>query len=193
MVYTMKLYVDGGCRRNGYSNAIGAAAACHKTKWGKYRIWMRDLRGTVTNQRAEISAIILALEFVLNKYKNDLNEIPQMDVEILSDSKYAVNCMNEWRYKWRRNGWTNAAGYPVANQDLIRQASELDDEVRAIGFVEYTWIPRSANEVADRFCNIAMDKQEERQREMERESREEEEEEEERRRRYWDSSSDSDW
>lgn len=167
----MKLYVDGGCRRNGYSNAIGAAAACHKTKWGKYRIRMRDLEGTVTNQRAEILAIILALEFVLDKYENDLNEIPQMDVEIFSDSNYAVNCMNEWIHKWRRNGWTNAAGYPVANQDLIRQASRLYDEVKKIGVVKYTWIPRSENEVADRYCNIAMDKQEERQREMKRERR----------------------
>lgn len=186
MVYIMKLYVDGGCRRNGYSNAIGAAAACHKNKWGKYKIWMRNVEDTVTNQRAEISAIILALEFALDKHENDLNGMPQMDVEIFSDSKYAVNCMNEWIYKWCRNGWTNAAGYPVANQDLIRRASKLDDDVKEIGTVEYTWIPRSENEVADRYCNIAMDKQEEEQREWERREKE-------RRRTYWDSSSDSDY
>jgi ribonuclease HI len=34
---------------------------------------------------------------------------------IFSDSRYAVNCMNKWVYKWASNGWTNARGDEVAN------------------------------------------------------------------------------
>lgn len=175
MVYTMKIYVDGGCRRNGRSDAVAAAAACIKNKWGKYRIRARYITDDPTNQRAEITAIIMALELALAKYKNDLDEMPLMDVEIFSDSRYAVNCMKTWIYKWCRNGWMNSAGNPVANRDLIEEASDLDDQVKEIGTVEYTWIPRSENEVADGACNRAMDA-------LEKENR-----------RYYDSSSDDDY
>ncbi|KUL85282.1 hypothetical protein ZTR_07953 [Talaromyces verruculosus] len=175
MVYIMKIYVDGGCRRNGRSNAVAAAAACVKNKYGKYKIWKRNITYNPTNQRAEITAIIMALELALEKYEDDLDLLPQMDVEIFSDSKYAVNCMNTWIYKWCRNGWTNSAGNEVANRDLIEEASNLDDRVEEIGSVKYTWIPRSENEVADEACNQAMDAQERQNR------------------RYHDSSSDDDY
>lgn len=35
MVYKMVAYVDGGCRNNGYANAIGAAACVFIEKWGR--------------------------------------------------------------------------------------------------------------------------------------------------------------
>ncbi|RDW83632.1 uncharacterized protein DSM5745_03958 [Aspergillus mulundensis] len=73
MPYIMNLYVDGGCRNNGAPNAFGAAAAAHKNKWGRFRSWTRSLpRGTTptpTSQRAELTAIILALEKALARYK----------------------------------------------------------------------------------------------------------------------------
>lgn len=101
MVYTMKIYVDGGCRGNGQPGAIGAAAAVFQFKWGKQRAWTRVLprHPRPTNQRAEITAIILALELALERYRN-LDSYPWIDVKIYSDSKYAVNCMNVWMDKW---------------------------------------------------------------------------------------------
>jgi ribonuclease HI len=159
MVYTMEIYVDGGCRRNGYTNAIACAAAVRKDRWGSY--WHRqqrlnDYHHNATNQRAEITAIILGLKMALDKYE-ELDSSPSLDVTIHSDSRYAVNCMNTWIYKWSGNGWTNARGEPVANQDLIREASRLDDEVKELGDVEYVWIPRSENELADKHCNEELD------------------------------------
>lgn len=55
------------------------------------------------------------------------------------------------------DGWQNAAGNDVANQDLLQEASNLDDDLKAEGNVQYIWIPRAENEDADRHCNIAMD------------------------------------
>jgi ribonuclease HI len=65
--------------------------------------------------------------------------------------------MNEWIYKWTRNGWRNASGNEVANRELIEEASDLDDQVKELGSVEYIWIPRAENEEADEACNRAMD------------------------------------
>jgi len=160
MVYIMEIYVDGGCRGNGQPGAIGAAAAVFKKKYGGYDAWTRSLPRypPPTNQRAEITAIILALEQALENYEG-LDTNPYLDVKIYSDSRYAIGCMTDWIYKWTRNGWINAAGNEVANRDLIQEASDLDDRLKEEGDVEYIWIPREDNQDADRLCNEAMDEQ----------------------------------
>lgn len=162
MVYIMRFYVDGGCRGNGSPGSIGAAAVVMQKKWGREESWTRHLPRSdyepPTNQKAEIEAIILALEIALQKYQN-LDACPRLNVKIYSDSKYAIGCMTDWIYKWTQNGWTNAAGNPVANQDRIRKASDFDDDLKMLGSVEYIWIPRSENMDADRYCNDAMDQQ----------------------------------
>ncbi|PQE12450.1 ribonuclease H1 protein [Rutstroemia sp. NJR-2017a BVV2] len=85
MVYTMKIYVDGGCRGNGQPGAIGAAAAVFKSRWGRDKTWTRQLPyyPPPTNQRAEITAIILALELALKKY-DGLDSNPRVNVTIYS-------------------------------------------------------------------------------------------------------------
>ncbi|KAF2103659.1 ribonuclease H-like protein, partial [Rhizodiscina lignyota] len=153
-------YVDGGCRGNGRPGAIGAAAAVHMKKWGGHVYRTRKLSRDPfpTNQRAEILAIILGLEMALDKY-DELDSDPDIDLRIFSDSKYAIGCMNEWIHKWVKNDWTTAAGYEVANRDLIEEASDLDDKVMEIGTVRYTWISIDENELADEYCNDAFDEQ----------------------------------
>ena len=89
MVYIMKIYVDGGCRRNGHNNAIGAAACVIESKWSRDSTWTRRLPTPnprrndpiPTSQRAEITAIILALEKALDKYDH-LDGYPRMVVTI---------------------------------------------------------------------------------------------------------------
>jgi ribonuclease HI len=40
-------------------------------------------------------------------------------VLIMSDSTYVVNCFRDRRWEgWKRRGWRNSAGKPVANRDL---------------------------------------------------------------------------
>jgi ribonuclease HI len=158
MVYIMEIYIDGGCRGNGRPEAIGAAAAVFKKRNGGYTAWTKVLPSypTPTNQRAEITAVILALEQALELYK-ELDMNPYLDVKIHSDSKYAIGCMTDWIYKWSQNGWINAAGNEVANRDLIEEASGLDDQLKEEGNVKYIWIPREKNELADRLCNEKLD------------------------------------
>lgn len=112
-----------------------------------------------TSQRAEITAIILALEWALERY-DGLGGSPRLAVTIRSDSRYAVECMTNWVYNWVRNGWTNSRGFEVANRDLIERASDLDDRVAELGSVDYIWIPRSENRSADALCQQELDEQE---------------------------------
>lgn len=162
MVYIMEIHTDGGCRGNGRPGAIGAAAAAFKKRNGTYgKAWTRSLPRDdppPTNQRAELTAIILALELALEKLEK-LNTNPYLDVKIYSDSRYAIDCMTIWIYKWTRNGWINAAGSEVVNRDLLEEASDLDDKLKEVGDVDYVWISREKNQYADECCNYAMDKQ----------------------------------
>ncbi|KAJ5094278.1 ribonuclease H-like domain-containing protein [Penicillium angulare] len=148
MVYNIEIYTDG------------AAVAVFVPKWGRHTWFSKELPSypAPTSQRAEITAIIIALEEALEKFREPRSN-PYLDVTIYSDSKYAVECMSNWVYKWVRNGWTNAAGNEVANRDLIEEASDLDDRLRAEGDVKYVWIPREKNQLADGYCNDILDEQ----------------------------------
>lgn len=161
MVCRMEFSVDGGCRRNGQPDAIGAAACCLELDQKRYtwRTCRLDDFPAPTSQRAEITAIIKALEWALDRYI-ELGGDPMLDVTIKSDSRYAVDCMTKWIYTWVQNGWTNSRGVEVANRDLIAKASELDDLVRAVGRVDYMWIPRSQNLDADLLCQQVLDERE---------------------------------
>jgi ribonuclease HI len=161
MVYSVEIYADGGCRGNGKPGAIGAAAAAFKFRTGTYRGRTRTLPSypAPTNQRAEITAIILALELALERLDHSDGSI-YLDVKIYTDSKYAIGCMTDWIFKWANNGWINAADNEVANRDLIEEASSLDDILKREGQVEYIWIPREKNHYADSLCNMNMNDQE---------------------------------
>lgn len=166
MVYIIKFKVDGGCRGNGGPNPYGAAAAVRLLPRNRHSAWTKTVRSTrhhmASNQRAEISAIILGLELAIAEIL-DLSFDPHVRVTIFTDSRYAVGCMTTWIYKWCRNGWVNAAGNEVANRDLIEKASSLDDWVKELGAeVEYVWISRAENELADEYANIRMDEMEKR-------------------------------
>lgn len=84
-----------------------------------------------------------------------------MDVKIFSDSQYAVNCMTKWRAKWTSNGFCNAKGSLVVNRDLMRQAYDLEEELAEEGDLEFVWIPREQNVVADAEVNQELDEMEE--------------------------------
>ena len=159
MVLIMKFYVDGACRGNGQPGAIGAAAAARRYNDGSVSYRTRQLDDddyNATSQRAEILAIILALEWAMDDYEN-LNNSPYLDVTIHSDSKYAVNCMNQWLARWSHNGWTTSVGGSVANRDILQDAIDAENRVLAVGNVAYKWVPRSEVHEADKLCNEELD------------------------------------
>ncbi|KAL4758595.1 uncharacterized protein BDW70DRAFT_170006 [Aspergillus foveolatus] len=111
-------YTDGVCRGNGRSEAIGSAAAVLKQRNERNVIWTKLLPSypSPTNQRAEFTAIILAVEHALEKFK-------ELHVKVKSDSRYVIGC-NE-----------------VANRYLLEEAYYLNCRIKK-GYVKYIWIPR---------------------------------------------------
>jgi len=100
----MQVWTDGCCNKNGSGWAVIAPSM--------KIIFRGDVPG-YTNQQAELAAIIQAV------YKFGRG------ITIITDSKYAIGCFTEWYPNWLRNGWKNAKGKPVENQNLIEIGLQL--------------------------------------------------------------------
>jgi len=47
-------------------------------------------------------------------------------LDVVSDSTYVVNCFRDrWWVGWRKRGWRNSQGKPVANRDLWEPLIDL--------------------------------------------------------------------
>jgi ribonuclease HI len=65
--------------------------------------------GRQTNQRAELTAILRAIDIAPR----------HRDVTIVTDSRYAIDCVTVWFINWRRNNWMTQDRKPVENRDLV--------------------------------------------------------------------------
>jgi ribonuclease HI len=100
------VYTDGACQGNpgpgGWAWAVPQGP------------WAAGAAERTTNQRMELTAVLEALHHVEGL------------LLVMSDSAYVVNCFRDrWWVGWRRRGWRNAHGKPVANRDLWEPLIEL--------------------------------------------------------------------
>jgi len=98
-----------------------------------------------TNQRMEIMAVMRALEAIPGP------------VHVKSDSTYVVNCFRDrWWEGWKRRGWRNSAGKPVANRDLWEELLAL--ALHPDREVSFSWVKgHSGDEMNDRVDLLAVE------------------------------------
>lgn len=108
--------IDGACRRNGKPDctAAGGVFVFHDhLVWGSYYRQLSTSEHNSTNQRGELLALLLALQYLATCTE---------EANIITDSEYLFNAMTkEWPQRWVNNGWKTAAGEPVKNADLWEQ------------------------------------------------------------------------
>ncbi|BFZ55370.1 hypothetical protein PYCC9005_002410 [Savitreella phatthalungensis] len=80
-----------------------------------------------TNQRAELRAIITALDraCMIDSERRDSGR--HHKVYITTDSMYSINALTDWSARWKLNGWKTSTGQPVENADLVKRALALID------------------------------------------------------------------
>jgi len=112
----IRIFTDGSTRKNGEANAPGAWGFIALNDNGEVMHKAAEGFRPATNQRAELLAAIKACEWASNNYNSFT------DIQIVSDSAYMINCVNQkWYIKWQSNGWTTSKNGPVQNSDLWRQ------------------------------------------------------------------------
>lgn len=102
------VYTDGACRNNGKATAVAGYGVYFAP--GDPRNCSGRIHGKATNNIAELTAIIKALQLV------DLTKC----VGVYTDSNYAILCCTTYGKKCSKKGWDD-----VPNAALVRQAYEL--------------------------------------------------------------------
>lgn len=108
---TTTVYTDGACSGNpgpgGWAWAVPGGA------------WASGAEPRTTNQRMELQAVLSAVQMLGGT------------LDVVTDSTYVANCFRDkWYLGWRRRGWRNSAGKPVANPDLWEPLIEAYEDGR---------------------------------------------------------------
>ena len=132
------VYTDGSCLGNPGPGGWAWAVDGGRSDSGS--------EAHTTNQRMEVTAVVRALQALSGP------------LHVMSDSTYVVNCFRqEWWAGWKRRGWRNSQGKPVANQDLWQDLLALAlDPARPVTF---EWVKGHSgdrmNDVVDQLATRA--------------------------------------
>lgn len=161
--YDAWIFTDGGCRNNGH-NAGEHVLPTDKAAWayvilhdGK-AITATGGKVGATNNQMEMTAVLESL-----KALEDM-ELSQKKLLLSLDSDYVRKALSDsdgtaWIKGWKKRGWRNSNGKPVANQDLWK---EIDKEISKFSDLTLKHVPGHAdsdgNNLADALVNEQMDK-----------------------------------
>lgn len=114
----MRIYTDGGCKKNGVGSWAFVILGDHDT----ILIQKSGFHIRTTNQKMEMEACLEAFEYI-----GDHMCIPEDEpIQIVTDSAYVSNCFfDKWYLKWRKNSWKNGKGIPIKNQNQWRSLIKL--------------------------------------------------------------------
>ena len=111
----MIIYTDGACKNNQNKKIRKAGCGVFYNNPDINNISVKLDGDKQTNQVAELTACILAVEKLISL--NLINE----EIIIKTDSMYTINCINTWFEGWKKRGWKKADGKPVDNLELIQK------------------------------------------------------------------------
>jgi ribonuclease HI len=117
-----RVFTDGACSGNGTPHAK-AGIGVHFPKKQLPEISAPFTQPPITNQRAELCAILEALKSIL--HKNAIVLKGYDGLIIYSDSDYSIKCVVTWAPGWQRKGWKRSGGEPLKNLDLIKPIFNL--------------------------------------------------------------------
>jgi|694.fasta_scaffold155495_5 ribonuclease HI len=141
------IYTDGSCD---HKNKGGWAAVIIDNKQKK--TILSGFTPSSTNNRMELTAIIEALEWVLNKY--DEKTKPYVKICLYSDSRYSINSIRDWISEWEKNDYKINDTTERPNTDLLKKLSHLNKQCQ----LDAKWVGRNSCEnskKADEICKLA--------------------------------------
>jgi ribonuclease HI len=94
---------------------------------------MGTLSSGATNNVAELTAMVKALDFALDRNLTSLH--------LQADSQYALNVYQKWAEQWEKQGWVKGDGQPAANKDLVIQLLDRKRKAQERGIsVTVVWV-----------------------------------------------------
>ena len=149
----VQIYCDGACSPNPGKSGTGLAiyenSVLTELRYGLYQ-------PMGTNNTAELGGILesmLLAQTYIGQGKT---------VEILSDSKYSIDCITKWAKGWQAKGWTRGKGEEIKNLEIIQRSFALYEQLKSQLFITHVkgHANIEGNELADRMAVYARMKQE---------------------------------
>ncbi|MCL2372177.1 MAG: ribonuclease HI [Defluviitaleaceae bacterium] len=129
------IYTDGACSGNPGPGGYGAVLI-----YGSHRKEFSGYEAETTNNRMEISAVLVALEALKEPCA----------VELYSDSRYVVDAIEKgWAIRWRQNGWMRNKKEAALNTDLWERMLGLLEKHK----VTFHWVKGHAGHPENERCD----------------------------------------
>lgn len=152
--FDYNIYSDGACSPNPGKSGTGMAVY---EKGALKELWYGLYENNGTNNTAELNGLYMAFRYAQSLIKN-----PSLKVQILSDSKYSIDCITKWAKGWKSKGWVRGKGEEIKNLTCIQTCYELYLELAP--YIHIVHVKGHANiegnELADRMAVLARMKQE---------------------------------
>jgi ribonuclease HI len=131
----VEIFTDGACKGNPGPGGYGVVLTCNG--------YEKEISGgepNTTNNRMEITAVIVALESLKKRCK----------VTLYSDSKYLVDSINKgWVEKWKKQNWWRTKKEKALNIDLWKRLLLLIDKHD----VNFVWVKGHVGNVKNERCD----------------------------------------
>lgn len=150
----IQIYCDGACSPNPGKSGTGLAVY-HQGKISVLYYGLYQANGT--NNTAELNGLLYSFKLA----KKYLETIEQ--VQILSDSKYSIDCITKWAKGWQTKGWTRGKGEEIKNVNLIKECFSLYQEIKQKLVISHVkgHANIEGNELSDRMAVLARKEQQE--------------------------------
>ncbi|MEW6991156.1 ribonuclease H family protein [Colwelliaceae bacterium 6441] len=149
----INIYCDGACSPN--PGKSGTGIAVYQQSAIK-ELWYGLYEPNGTNNTAELNGMLEAFKLAKSYIANGKN------VQVLSDSKYSIDCITKWATGWKNKGWKKADGQPIKNPELVQACYQLYQEIKAHTTISHVkgHANIEGNELSDRMAVLGRMKQE---------------------------------
>ncbi len=147
-VADINIYCDGACSPNPGKSGTGIAIYQQSTL---IELWYGLYEANGTNNTAELNGLLESFKLAQGYIKQGLQ------VQILSDSKYSIDCITKWASGWQKKGWKKANGEAIKNPELIKQCFSLYQQIKANISIAHVkgHANIEGNELSDRMAVLA--------------------------------------
>jgi len=142
------IYCDGACSPNPGKSGSGVAIY---EKEQVIELWYGLYEKNGTNNTAELHALHEALKMAATYIQQEHS------VQILSDSKYSIDCITKWAKGWKNKGWTRGKGEEIKNLEIIKSCYALHEKIKNNVTISHVkgHANIEGNELSDRMAVLA--------------------------------------
>ncbi|WNC67953.1 ribonuclease H family protein [Thalassotalea nanhaiensis] len=147
-VADINIYCDGACSPNPGKSGTGMAVYFNNEL---KELWFGLHQAMGTNNTAELNGMLEAFRYAQAYIAKG------QTVQVLSDSKYSIDCITKWAKGWQAKGWTRGKNEEIKNLEIIKECFALYEQLKENLIISHVkgHANIEGNELSDRMAVIA--------------------------------------